>query len=116
MKRFHTRVFVLLLALVLAIMPNVWAAEPSFEDMPDDWSQPALEAAVDNGLLVGDGQGRINAHRALTGRNWPPSSSGPMARPAPLTCPAMPTYNPAPGTMTAWPRRCAWECLPEPAP
>ena len=66
MKRFHTRVFVLLLALVLAIMPNVWAAEPSFEDMPDDWSQPALEAAVDNGLLVGDGQGRINAHRALT--------------------------------------------------
>ena len=66
MKRFHTRVFVLLLALVLAIMPNVWAAEPSFEDMPDDWFQPALEAAVDNGLLVGDGQGRINAHRALT--------------------------------------------------
>ena len=27
----------------------------AFDDMPDDWSTPALQSAVDNGLLTGDG-------------------------------------------------------------
>jgi hypothetical protein len=43
--------------MVLTLVPNFsYAAE--FTDMPDDWSRPALEKAVENGLLVGD-NGRI---------------------------------------------------------
>jgi hypothetical protein len=41
------------LLMVLTLVPNFsYAAE--FSDMPDDWSKPALEKAVENGLLVGD--------------------------------------------------------------
>ncbi len=44
---------VLSLLMVLTLVPNFsYAAE--FSDMPDDWSKPALEKAVENGLLVGD--------------------------------------------------------------
>lgn len=41
------------LLMVLTLVPNFsYAAE--FSDMPNDWSKPALEKAVENGLLVGD--------------------------------------------------------------
>lgn len=66
MRQFKPRVFAMLLALLLATLLNVWAFASNFVDMPDDWSRPALEAAVDNGLLVGNENGLLNPHASLT--------------------------------------------------
>lgn len=41
------------------------ARAEQFSDMPDDWSRPALESAVENGLLLGAG-GRIMPGESLT--------------------------------------------------
>ncbi len=49
MKKFSAFLLFLLLALLFAF--NTLA----FSDMPNDWSTPALESAVENGLLTGDG-------------------------------------------------------------
>ena len=52
------------IALIISLLPvsalaltEAPTAAPQFSDMPDDWSTPALESAVSNGLLNGiDGQ------------------------------------------------------------
>ncbi len=61
---------VLSLILALTMLSGTFgtasaAASPGFTDMPDDWSRPALERAVSNGLLSGS-NGRINAAGMLT--------------------------------------------------
>lgn len=66
MRHFKPRVFAVVLAAVLALSLNVWAFASNFVDMPDDWSRPVLEAAVENGLLMGNGRGEINAHAPIT--------------------------------------------------
>lgn len=66
MRRFKQRTAALGLALVLALSLNVWAFASNYTDMPDNWSAPALEAAVDNGLMSGDGSGRLNPEELLT--------------------------------------------------
>lgn len=55
---------ILSLLLVFSVLTvNIGAAD--FIDMPEDWSREALEKAVSNGLLKGDG-GRIRADEKLT--------------------------------------------------
>lgn len=49
--------------LSLGLALSARAAE--FSDMPDDWSRPALESAVENGLLMGI-DGRIMPGQSLT--------------------------------------------------
>lgn len=57
---------VLLLLLVINILPaNSFANETTFADMPNDWSTPALENAVENGLLNGL-NGKIMPNEKLT--------------------------------------------------
>lgn len=52
--------------LLAASIGTVHAASPSdFSDMPDDWSTPALTAAIDNGLLSGS-DGKILPKDYLT--------------------------------------------------
>ncbi len=53
----------LILASLLIFSVSVFAAE--FKDMPNDWSTPALEAAVKNGLLTGS-NGYIKASDNMT--------------------------------------------------
>lgn len=44
-------------ALLVSSTPLALAADPTtYKDMPDDWSRPALEEAVENGLLQGNGR------------------------------------------------------------
>lgn len=44
-------------SMFFGLLNPVMAANPaSFKDMPDDWSKPAVAAAIYNGLLVGDDQ------------------------------------------------------------
>ena len=54
-------------AVVLSSLSvGAFAASPSdFADMPSDWSRPALENAINNGLLNGS-DGKINASGLLT--------------------------------------------------
>ena len=67
------KVFLSLIAIVLVIsmIPisalAVEGADPTrgFSDMPNDWSTTALQAAVDNGLLVG-ANGKLNPKGELT--------------------------------------------------
>lgn len=61
---------VLALIVALSMLSGMFGAasaaeSPGFADMPDDWSRPALERAVSNGLLSGS-NGRINASGMLT--------------------------------------------------
>ena len=49
MKRFFTLLLFCVFVLTLS------ASAASFSDMPNDWSTAALESAVENGLLTGDG-------------------------------------------------------------
>jgi hypothetical protein len=44
---------IIILAITILSMFTIIAT--AFDDMPDDWSTPALQSAVDNGLLTGDG-------------------------------------------------------------
>ena len=59
----------LALVLVLGLLPTAGAAtvstSPTLSDMPDNWATEALESAMANGLLVGDG-GRIMPYSPLT--------------------------------------------------
>ncbi len=60
------KVFSLLLALALTLTMGLSAmAAPTFSDMPNDWSTPGLQAAVDNGLLNGD-NGKIMPYDNMT--------------------------------------------------
>lgn len=59
----------LLLAIVMlvSLMPTVLAnPAEKFSDFPTGWSKPAMEAAVNNGLLVGVGDGKIGPQQYLT--------------------------------------------------
>lgn len=57
---------ILVLSMLFSMLNTALAANVSdFSDMPDDWSRPALERAIANGLLSGT-NGRINASGKLT--------------------------------------------------
>ncbi len=65
---FKKRAIALILALSMLSGMSVTASAvgpAGFTDMPDDWSRPAIERAVSNGLLSGS-NGRINASGRLT--------------------------------------------------
>ncbi len=47
------KIFALLMICIMSVSSAVFAAD--FVDMPDDWSTAAIENAVENGLLTGDG-------------------------------------------------------------
>lgn len=56
----------LTVVLLVSIVPTAFASyDEQFSDFPTGWSRPALEAAVDNGLLVGI-DGRIEPKKYLT--------------------------------------------------
>lgn len=59
--------FITAIALIISLSPlSVFAATaPQFADMPNDWSKPALESAVANGLLNGM-DGKIQPNDNLT--------------------------------------------------
>lgn len=57
------KVLALVLVCMMALSATTFAAD--FKDMPDDWSTAALEAAVENGLLTGNG-GYIKAQDNMT--------------------------------------------------
>ncbi len=57
------KIISIILACSFMLSMSVMAAD--FSDMPNDWSTAALEAAVENGLLAGDG-GRIRPNDFLT--------------------------------------------------
>lgn len=59
------QIMTLVLSLLVLGVPLAVAVSPAFSDMPEDWSRPALEKAVENGLLQGYG-GRINASGLLS--------------------------------------------------
>lgn len=57
---------ILALSMLFSMLNTALAANVSdFSDMPNDWSRPALERAIENGLLSGT-NGKINASGRLT--------------------------------------------------
>ena len=59
-------VVALSLTMVFSMIPfGAHAETTTFSDMPEDWSKPALESAVDNGLLNG-ANGKIMPQEYLT--------------------------------------------------
>ena len=53
--------------MLISVMPSALANHAQqFSDFPTGWSKPAMEAAVDNGLLVGIGGGKIGPQKNLT--------------------------------------------------
>jgi len=55
---------ILTLAMTLSLLPAAVFAK--YSDMPQGWSKAAMEAAVKNGLLQGDEQGRLLPQSELT--------------------------------------------------
>lgn len=58
--------FVCAAALLLSPTGALGASPSDFVDFPNDWSQGAMTAAVDNGLLGGVGDGRIAPRGEVT--------------------------------------------------
>ena len=54
----------LVLAMTLAMVPAALAVD--YVDMPTDWAHDAVQAGVDAGLIVPDGEGKLNPAKALT--------------------------------------------------
>ena len=54
------------LSMLICMLPTAYAVQSEFTDMPEEgyWSHDALQAAVDNGLMQGNG-GRLNPRRGL---------------------------------------------------
>ncbi len=53
--------------MLISVVPSVFAnPAEQFSDFPTGWSRAAMEAAVDNGLLVGIGGGKIGPQQNLT--------------------------------------------------
>ena len=53
--------------MIISMLPVVFASPAeNFSDFPTGWSKPAMEAAVNNGLLVGIGGGEIGPQKNLT--------------------------------------------------
>jgi len=53
--------------MIISLVPSAFATPyDQFSDFPTGWSKPAMEAAVDNGLLVGIGDGQIGPQKYLT--------------------------------------------------
>ena len=55
------------LSMLICMLPTAYAVQSEFTDMPEEgyWSHDALQAAVDNGLMQGNG-GRLNPRSYLT--------------------------------------------------
>ena len=55
------------LSMLICMLPAAYAVQTEFADLPDRdyWSHDALQAAVDNGLMQGNG-GRLNPKSYLT--------------------------------------------------
>ncbi len=64
-KRFAS--LLLAVATLVSVIPAA-LANPAyqFSDFPTGWSRPAMEAAIENGLLVGIGEDRIGPQKNLT--------------------------------------------------
>ena len=67
----HHRVLALVLALCLCLgIATVASAAPAATSFPDfdstQWYAPAVQAAVENGLLIGDNHGRLRPQDAIT--------------------------------------------------
>jgi len=69
MNNFVKRIITIILALIMISSSiSVFAAEGDypFSDFPDGWSREAVALAVDNGLLTGMGNGKIEPQSNLT--------------------------------------------------
>ena len=67
----HHRVLALVLALCLCLgIATVASAVPAATSFPDfdstQWYAPAVQAAVENGLLIGDNHGRLRPQDSIT--------------------------------------------------
>ncbi len=62
-----TRILALVLSILLFVQPIAFAASVAdFSDFPHGWSTEAVTAAVENGLLIGEADGKIYPERNLT--------------------------------------------------
>jgi len=58
---------IITIVMLFSMVPSTFANyDQRFSDFPTGWSRPAMEAAVDNGLLVGIGGGKIGPQKYLT--------------------------------------------------
>lgn len=60
MKHIAKRVIALALTMVMVLSLTSWASAADFVDMPTGWAKEAVEAAVENGLLSGKSDGRLD--------------------------------------------------------
>ena len=65
MRHFKQKILALAMAAAMALSLSSVAFAAEFSDMPTGWSKPAMEAAVENGLLSG-ADGKLNPQGKLT--------------------------------------------------